>query len=303
MQEELDLAVIIPVYNDPLVKECVESIDENIEIVLVLNGVTKEVREIVAGLEERYSKLRVIDIGEPNLGKAYDIGIKSAYASNVLMNDSDCLFEKGCIRKMYNGLKDYDIVKGVVKFGETGYISKIIRRSREYHCSDLENAYFPPIAFKKDIKEQIGYYFSHDIFWCEDVDFDQRIQKAKIKILFQKDSIILHKALNLKSDLRSAFRYGTGYRIGIKLDLIEPIPLYGGNKGIGKSILYDFYRITKIFKFIYDVAAKKEKGMMTAFYMCIWMFAFTSGYYMQIIFKYHELEREYEKNTSYCDRK
>lgn len=41
----LNLSIVIPAYNDIRLGKCLKSIDENVEVVVVLNGATEEVKK------------------------------------------------------------------------------------------------------------------------------------------------------------------------------------------------------------------------------------------------------------------
>ena len=81
----LNLSIVIPAYNDVRLGKCLKSIDENVEVVVVLNGATEEVK--IA-----YSSNAVIgELPTPNLAKAYNYGIEISSKDNVLIMDSDCV--------------------------------------------------------------------------------------------------------------------------------------------------------------------------------------------------------------------
>lgn len=42
----IDLSIVIPAYNDPRLDECLKSIDAEAEIIVALNGATKQVEDI-----------------------------------------------------------------------------------------------------------------------------------------------------------------------------------------------------------------------------------------------------------------
>ena len=73
---------------------------------------------------------------------------------------------------------------------------------------------------------------------------------------------IFHPALTMKSDLRSAFRYGTGRRIGVE-------------KKIFKSFNLLRYIDFKIFW---------KKSPLHFIYLLLWNFSYFIGYYSQRFF-------------------
>lgn len=280
----MNLSIIIPVKDDLRIKNAIDSIDENVEIVIVLNIPSKEIRLLTKKLKNLNANIKITEIGVNNLSKAYNVGIKSSTKDNVLLMDSDCVFKKNTIRKLFEGLKNCELSKGRVSFKIHTFINKIIALSRDYHATDIVNAYSPPLAFKKSIKNKIGgYFFDEEIYWTEDHEFNQRVKRARFKIAYNPKAIIKHKALTIKADLRSSFFYGMGYYQGVSKGKTVPSIMYGGHKTLFGSIIFDLFRIFLLPLFFLDVFFKK--GFFTAIYMLIWMFVFVIGYYTQGFFK------------------
>ncbi|MBD3249167.1 glycosyltransferase [Candidatus Woesearchaeota archaeon] len=276
----MDLSVIIPVKDDIRIRRCIESIDETVEPVIVLNTPSKDVLEIVKGLDAT-----VTEIEDNNLARAYNKGIEASSYDNMLFMDSDCTFDLKTIRKLYDGLKEAPLSKGKVEFASNSWISKVVALSREYHVTDIINAYSPPLAFKKSIKDDIGGMYYNDIlFWTEDHEFDQRVQKAGLNLHYDETATIQHGELSPKADLRSSFHYGGGYFEGIKAGITQPGFMYGGNKNTLKSMGLDVLRTLSLPAFIADVT--KKKNFATAVYMTAWMASFAAGYYSQACFDF-----------------
>lgn len=252
----MNLTIIIPVADDTRIKNCIESIDENVEILVVLNGATKKVKNII----KDFKNIETLEIYERNLGMARDEGVNKAKFDKVLLMDSDCIFQKGCIKKLYNGLKKYKIAKGKVIFNYNNMFNKIIKKTREYTTSDFLSAYAPPLAFDKTVKKEIGgYYFDRDIHWADDAEFDKRVKKGGIKINYLPSAIIYHPPLNFFQDLRSAFRYGCGQKIGTEKNIMNGIDSF--------------------FPCVFDIT--KKKGFLSGLYMIVWNISYCSGYFIQ----------------------
>ena len=82
----MDISIIIPCADDIRLAECIESIDENVEVIVSLNGATEEIRGIV-----RRFGVQACEIPERNLGAACNEGIKVASSQNILLMNSDLL--------------------------------------------------------------------------------------------------------------------------------------------------------------------------------------------------------------------
>lgn len=271
----MDLSIVIPVKDDIRIKQCIDSIDENVEVVVVLNDPSKEVEEIVSEIGEN---LNVVKIDEANLSKAYNYGILNAKYENIFLMDSDCIFSRGCIKKLYDGLSNSDLAKGKVVFKKNSKISNIIAKVREFTTSDFCNAYSPPLAFKKDIVNKIGYYFDPDLRWEEDYEFNLRVKKNKLSINWIQEAEIYHPELTLYRDLKSAYNYGTGHYIGIV-------------KGIYKKNNLP-YNVKRRMKKIQKEYILKNKGRDALFYYNIWSLAYKAGIFGQKYLKKTSLGRK-----------
>ncbi len=282
----MDMSIVIPLKDDIKIKNCVASVYEEVETVIVLNTPSDEVRKLVSGLD-----CTVEEIDENNLSRAYNVGIEASSSTNVLLMDSDCTFDPGTLRKLYHGLEKAPLSKGRVNFASSSLIGRVVALSREYQVSDILNAYSPPLAFKKNIKEAIGgHFFDDDLYWTEDYEFDQRVQRAGLKIHYDLSATIQHGELTLKSDLRSAFRYGTGYFEGVNKGVTESCFMYGGRKTIPRSIAYDIQRAAALPMLLADVTRKK--GVLPAIFMSAWMVTFSAGYYVQGLFNIQGKDRK-----------
>ncbi len=268
---KLDLTIIIPCATDIKIKHCIQSIYEtcidDVEILVSLNGASKDVWEILKNFQD----VKICEIEEANLSKAYNNGIKHASRNNILLMDSDCIFAKNTIKLLYNGLKYEELSKGLVIFRSHNLMSKIISRVREYTTTDFVSAYSPPLAFSKDIKNLIsGYYFDERVPWSEDSEFNYRVQQAGLKIHYNQNAVIYHAPININQDIRSGFKYGKGKRISEELNLLP------------KTSFFDIPTHTK--KFVKTYAVFRAKGLLPAlYYFFIWRPVNRLGYIIQRI--------------------
>jgi len=266
---EIDLTIIIPCSTDTKIKYCIQSIYktcvDDIEILISLNKPSKKVKEIL----KHFQKVKICEIKEANLSKAYNNGIKHASRNNILLMDSDCIFGRNTIKLLYNGLKYGKFSKGLVVFQSNNLMSKIISNVREYTTTDFVSAYSPPLAFSKDIKNLMGdYYFHEQIPWSEDSEFNYRVQQAGIKIHYNPEAIIYHAPISIKQDIRSGFKYGRGKRISEALNLLP------------KTNYFQLSTHTKKFVKTYEVFCRK--GLISAlYYFFIWRPINRIGYIRQ----------------------
>ncbi len=252
----LPLTIVIPCADDVRIRYCLESIDEDVEVLVVLNGSTRDVTDIVKNY-----KVRTVKIRERNLSKALNIGIEKASNPNVILMDSDCKFERGAIKRLFEGLQGNYVAKGKVVFQSNNFISKTIAKVREYSYYYPPKPYNPFLAISKDIKKFIGnYYFDESIHWTEDADLNARLKDTGIKVNYVFSARVFHPPLSLKHDLRSAIRYGIGKRIRVEKEV---------SNGIGTH-----------FGKIFDIGFKK--GLLASFYYLVWNCFYLFGYIYQI---------------------
>ncbi|MED4014138.1 glycosyltransferase [Priestia aryabhattai] len=258
----MDLSIVIPAYNDIRIKECIESVDEDVERVIVLNNPSLEVERYVKSLKNK-QRIKIVELPEANLAKAYNAGINATSYEKVLLMDSDCKFKPGAISLLYKGLELAPLSKGLIVHNRTNFLNSIVARARDFHISGYLNAYSPALAFHKSIVQEIGYYFDEDLRWSEDHDFDNRVRKAGLKIAYIKNAKVLHPELTPKQDLNAAFNYGLGHGVGIQ-------------KGIFKERKENSVKKIKKMKNFYKLVAEKQ-GHLAAIYMLIWNFSFSRG--------------------------
>lgn len=255
--KKLPVSIVIPCADDIRIKNCLESIDEKVEIIVVLNGATNKVKKIV----KKYN-VKTVEIHERNLAKALNVGIAKSRNIKLIFMDSDCIFEKGAIRKLYKGLTNYGVAKGKVIFESNSFISRVIARVREYSYYDTPKPYNPFLGINKNIKKLIGnYFFDSNVHWTEDADLNTRLKETNIKINYVFDAKVFHPSLSLNHDLRSAFRYGIGKRIRVET---------GKANNVGTH-----------FKKVFDVMNKK--GFLAGAYYFIWNISYSMGYFYQIV--------------------
>jgi len=269
----MKITVLIPVSNDLRILDCLRSIDESVEVMISLNKPTSAIQKLVDDIKiGKYKELNHLDINSCkinylSIAGAYNLGIEKAKYLDIFLMDSDCVFEKGTIKKLYTNYQGNLLSKGKVIFKSNNWISGVIARAREFHTSDKVSAYSPPLLFNKKIASFIGgHYFHPSLCWLEDSEFDSRVQRAHLNISYDPTAIVYHPELTIKNDLRSAFWYGVGKNIGVKLGIHE--------KPTGF--------IESIKKYIFG--ASKIKGLASGFYLFLWKMTLLVGYNAQEFF-------------------
>lgn len=251
-----DISVVICVADDIRIKNMLDSIKEKCEVVVVLNGATQDVRNIVNSYKKNnIFKLKVIEIAERNLSKSRNVGMQKATYDKVVFYDSDCVMTKDALNNYNKLFENYMLVDGRVEFKSNTFQSKIISVQRSMGLPGY--ALCPSMGVRKDIIDKIGYYFDDDIKWIEDSELNNRAKKANIIVGTIDELTCIHDDLTFKQDLKSAYRYGTGVKTAARKGLHKKRPTANWNL------------IMPCFK----------KKITSGFYSIIWNVVYCFGYY------------------------
>lgn len=252
--------IIVPAKNDVRLRHCLDSVDEDVEIVVALNDPSDEVRAIA---RDHPRSPVVTEIDEANLGAAYEDGIRAASGRYLLFMDSDCVFVPGSIRALAARAVDHPLVKGRCRFTSSpSGLSRVIQLAREFQTADFVNAYSPPLLYDRTIvREMGGYHYSELIHWQEDREFDFRAQLAGYRVESCPAGVIEHAAQDGVSDLRSGFRYGMGEAIGRELGLFVTPPWHWSLRSDLQSVRGSW----------------RGKGIAPAMYRLCWLACYRAG--------------------------
>ncbi|WP_062650026.1 glycosyltransferase family 2 protein [Streptomyces maremycinicus] len=256
-------SIVIALRDDVRILQCIESVDEDVEIVLALNGATDEIRRL---LDEHPGPLTVTEIPDAgNLGAAYNAGAEAARGRYLLLMDSDCTFAPGVLRMMAEAVVTDPVVKGQVVYGETGsLLSRLTARVREYDEGEYVSALSPPLIYDRAIVEHIGgYHFDPLIHWCEDREFDFRLQLAGIPVRHVPEARIFHDAQHGLQNMRSYFRYGVGEGIAQETGVFTTPAV---------PVLWRFFEASRTL-----VGCARHKGAGAAAYYALLKAAFHTG--------------------------
>lgn len=249
--KKYDISVVICVADDIRIKNMLDSIKDNCEIVVVLNGATKKVKDIV----KQYKDIKIIEIEERNLSRARNIGTQKSKYKKVVFYDSDCIMTDNALKYYDEYLDKYLIVDGRVEFKSDYFQSKIISVQRSMGLPGY--ALCPSIGINKDILKYVDYYFDEDIKWIEDSELNIRVKNKNLKVGVIKELTCIHDNLTFKQDLKSAYRYGSGVKTAAKKGLHKKRPTANWNL------------IIPCFK----------KKFLSGIYCIIWNIVYCIGYY------------------------
>lgn len=257
-------SVVIRCKDDEHVFECIESIDNDVEVIVVMNKNDN--------LQKRLESIGVIcKISPPgNLSIVSNIGFDYASTDKIIITDSDTVFSPNCIQSMIDGLNEFDVVRSPLFFKKsTKFLSRELAEARDY-VNSLPVVYTPGIAVSRKLPEKIkGFLFDNAIPFAVDANLNFRIQQENIPVLYLKDVWITHRDESVKHDLKAARRIGSGCRDSSRR-LVKLYPNYS-EKWIGHSL-------KGVRKYHYcDII--RTKGLRVFFYQLLWDTLFYRGYY------------------------
>ncbi|HZJ41258.1 MAG TPA: glycosyltransferase family A protein [Candidatus Saccharimonadales bacterium] len=270
--EKINLSVVIPVSKDLKIRECLQSIDAIVEVVVVLNNYpSPEVVKIV----ENDKRCNPVYLEGPgcNLAQVFNIGISLATYEKVVLTNSDCLFTPGLLNKLCLKLDEYEIVKAQVDFSFEGHRQMLVSECRRlFHqvFDDGTKLFGPGLSFKKTISQKIGgYFFDELVEWGEDGELSIRLHKANLKF-FILDEKIKHGGESIVHDLKVAFKIGKGNGAKDKQKKLRVL----------SALLDDIHSLITDRKGRFKTAYQ-EGGWHLLLYFLLWKVVLHLGYYIK----------------------
>ena len=169
--------VIVTLKSEKIIHQCINSINQNIPIIVVEHSDNKNFKE---ELEQKYKNLKCI-LSKSNLGMGTgnNIGIKDANTEYVLILNPDVILEKNTIEELFlasKHLKDYTILapleKNFANYGMTK--NKILNKNLEdapFKVDFVDG--FAMVIKKNFFKEK---YFDENFFmYLENNDLCKRV--------------------------------------------------------------------------------------------------------------------------------
>ncbi len=222
----MDISILIPNSRDMRMERMIKSIDfyntdeHHVELVIVLNQPTDEIRKLCERLVVEYKnkfEIKIIEVPCFNFGLIYNQGVLNATYDNVVFIDTDLVCGKGAVKKVVElaeNDKEAMVVKAKIVYSN---MNSFVERARFLNTTDVEPPYIPVILIRKSVflKLKDNYMFPVDTVWCADADFAYRVLNEKVKILYS-DATFYHDKITIKKDLKDALMYGFGKGIRVK---------------------------------------------------------------------------------------
>jgi len=188
--------VIVTLKSEKIIHQCINSINQNIPIIVVENSDNKNFKE---ELERKYKNLKCI-LSKSNLGMGAgnNIGIKAADTKYVLILNPDVILEKNTIEELFlasKNLKEYSILAPLEKnFANYGIQNqKILNKNLDdmpFKVDFVDG--FAMILKKNFFKEE---YFDENFFmYLENNDLCKRVNSQGGSIYVVPKSKVNHLA-------------------------------------------------------------------------------------------------------------
>lgn len=221
------ISVVVPAYNsEKTIKKCIDSLLSieypNYEIIIVDDGSIDRTREI---LSKYIDRIKIIESQHFGPSKCRNIAAKQAKGELVAFTDSDCIVEKNWLKELVEGFINNKIVgvggiqlspedetnfgKNVQAFFElTGFLGGYIKFSSSEKLKEVPHNPSCNAIYRKSAFLNIG-GFDENLWPCEDVDLDYRLNKAGFIFMYNPKAIVYHyRPQSLKALLKMMLRYG-----------------------------------------------------------------------------------------------
>lgn len=139
--EKVSISVIIPVYNTPIpfLDECFNSIFASsykcFEIIIVDDCSDQCVYEYLNELKELDTRVKLID-AHVGAAEARNIGLLQSCGKYLLFLDSDDIYDKYMLEKMYNRINDISADVGICTYAVFDNETKVIKAEKRFKVNE-----------------------------------------------------------------------------------------------------------------------------------------------------------------------
>ncbi|MBU1269030.1 MAG: glycosyltransferase [Nanoarchaeota archaeon] len=289
------ISIIIPTHNRSHdLKMCInnilkQKINEELELIIVDDGSTDQTKKIVMSLCKKHKHLKYLRQDNKGPAAARNLGAKIAKGDIICFTDDDCIPDKDWIKSVLRAHKKnrtVQVIGGLTrvdKNNRTGFITQHLTNSSiKQRFEEKERViYFPTsnISLKKKVLEQFTFDEKFPFPGGEDLEFGWRLQKNKIKMLYDESIIVTHN-LNpsLKSFLKRNYHYGIGNMLVKKMYPEHPLLLNINTKnkllfyltmakGILETPFFGIFQLNKLTQKEKDISAIEK--MIFFNYFCL----------------------------------
>jgi len=188
---EQDLTIVINTFNsDEKIFSCINSIDQNIKIIIIENSDNLRFKN---NLEQKYKNVTCY-LAEDNLGyaKGNNLGLSMVKTRYALILNPDTVLEKNAIKNFFINVQqslDFAIIGPAIQKKEDN--SNIILND-EKNLREVE--YVKGFAMFLNLKqfENVGFFDENFFIYLEEIDLCKRLKNKRKKIYLDKKIIVHH---------------------------------------------------------------------------------------------------------------
>jgi N-acetylglucosaminyl-diphospho-decaprenol L-rhamnosyltransferase len=186
-----DLTIIITTFkSEQKIRECLSSIDPQINIILIENSSSIEFKK---DIESNYSNVSC-ELTNDNLGygKANNIGLKKVKTKYALILNPDTILSSNSLKLFFEFTKtnkDFTIL-GPNQNEKLSTLDNHKKREIEFFETDKIKGYAMFLNMEK--LKSVGFYDENIFLYLEEIDLCKRVKDAKGKIFICPNIIIFH---------------------------------------------------------------------------------------------------------------
>lgn len=214
MDGPVDISIVIPVRDDPLLPQAVASTPPGVEVIIAMTAAPPAAVEAARALAAGRN-LRVETTATRGMAAGVNLGVRAASHGKVVVLDSDCRLMPGALEAYSKALDSHAFVRGVTIVERKDAWSRMAalgteRLNRVF--AGRPRLFGPSIAFRKESFLAYGGYDELMVQGSCDHEFALRLEAAGEDIGFAPEAALLHQAITFRIDTRSHRGYGRGMR-------------------------------------------------------------------------------------------
>lgn len=235
----MNLSIVTPVRDDPLLPRAIASVPLDVEHVVAMTRPTPPFRQLAESLLADRPKAKLVETEKLGMAAGVNLGVTSAGREKIVMLDSDCTLTRETLRAYDRALERAAFVRGCTEV-ETGpgwaRFSGLGQASLNRTFAEKARLIGPSIAFLKTPFLELGGYDEHSGGSC-DHEFVLRMEDRGLPTIYEPEAVIRHRSLTFPIDCRAHLSYGRSmryidrkrggrYGLGICLDRLRPATLW-----------------------------------------------------------------------------
>lgn len=213
----MKLTLAIKCHHDRRVFACLSSVDEEVEILVLLAAGDPLIDELSA------TGVHCVVAPDNDIGMRCNAAVQAATYESIFLLDSDCLLKPGTLRKVGEALVDSKVVRARLSFLHDGtFWSRAIGAWREHeNNAPPVPAFMPGLGIQRSLIELLGTpLFQTGILFSVDDEFDSRLKRAGVPVTYLPNAEVVHDAITIRHFIKAGLRTGAGtarqVRIGLR---------------------------------------------------------------------------------------